>query len=169
MTQTTPAPTTEPAPERAAAAAAFLAEATPGDALEAMLVEQMAAVHAAAMRCLSRAEACGEHPEIEARYLREGARLLHLFQRQSDALDRRRIAAEDRAGARERTERMEARDWRRETDRAKRTGEPAPPPPPRCGSPWPAWPERREGPDGRGRAAKARNGSGRGNGAARPG
>jgi hypothetical protein len=54
-----------------------------------MLVAQMAAVHAAAMRCLARAAECATDPKIEALYLREAARLLHLFQRQSETLDRR--------------------------------------------------------------------------------
>ena len=60
-----------------------------GDADEAMLVAQMAAVHAAAMRALRRAAECGAHPQIEALYLRTASRLLHLFVRQSEALDRR--------------------------------------------------------------------------------
>ncbi len=61
----------------------------PRDPLEGMLVAQMTAVHAAAMRCLCRAAECADHPQIEALYLREAARMLHLFQRQSETLDRR--------------------------------------------------------------------------------
>ncbi len=61
----------------------------PCDPLEGMLVAQMTAVHAAAMRCLIRATECGADPKIEALYLREAARLLHLFQRQAEMLDRR--------------------------------------------------------------------------------
>jgi len=61
----------------------------PRDPLEAMLAAQMAAVHAAAMRALRRAAECTDHPQIEALYLRTAARLLHLFVRQSEALDRR--------------------------------------------------------------------------------
>ena len=61
----------------------------PRDPLEGMLVAQMAAVHAAAMRCLGRAAECGGQPQTEALYLREAARLLHLFQRQAETLDRR--------------------------------------------------------------------------------
>ena len=53
----------------------------PRDPLEGMLVTQMAAVHAAAMRCLRRAAECGEYPQIEALYLRTAARLLNLFTR----------------------------------------------------------------------------------------
>ena len=87
--------------ENAAKAAALLAGAAPADALEAMLAEQMAAVHEAAMRATERAAECTDHPQIEALYLREGARLMHLFVRQAEALDRRRARAEDRAGARE--------------------------------------------------------------------
>jgi hypothetical protein len=70
----------------------------PRDPLEGMLVAQMAAVHAAAMRCLMRAAECAEHPKIEASYLRLAARLLHLFVRQAEALDRR---ARRMGGARE--------------------------------------------------------------------
>ena len=61
----------------------------PRDPLEGMLAAQMTAVHAAAMRCLGRAAECKEHPQIEALYLREASRLLHLFVRQAEALDRR--------------------------------------------------------------------------------
>ena len=61
----------------------------PRDPLEAMLAAQMAAVHAAAMRALRRAAECTEYPPIEALYLRTAARLLHLFVRQAEALDRR--------------------------------------------------------------------------------
>lgn len=155
------------------AAAAFLAEARPGDALEAMLVAQMAAVDEAAQRCLARAEECSaEHPQIEALYLRQAARLLHLFQRQADALDRRRIAAEDRAETRERSEWLEAQSQREEEDRARRLGLPVPPPAPRSPCVWPAWPAPAEGADGGETGAKGRsgrpNGSGRRNGAAAP-
>jgi hypothetical protein len=154
--------TMETAPERSAAAAAFRAEARPGDKLEAMLVEQMAAVHDAAMRCLSRAaEVAAEHPEIEARYLREATRLLNLFQRQSDALDRRRITAEDRADARDRTARVEEHMWRQEKEHAERWDKRPPPRPKRRGAAWPAWPAPADaGEDGagtaEGRAAEGR-------------
>lgn len=80
----------------------------PRDPLEGMLVAQMAAVHAAAMRCLCRAAECAEHPQIEASYLRLASRLLHLFVRQAEALDRRarrlgppRAEAEGAEGAEE--------------------------------------------------------------------
>ncbi|MDH3230239.1 MAG: hypothetical protein OEN55_10645 [Alphaproteobacteria bacterium] len=61
----------------------------PCDPLEAMLVAQMAAGHAAAMRCLGRAAECADRPQIEALYLRLAARLMNLFVRQAEALDRR--------------------------------------------------------------------------------
>ena len=150
-------------PSRTDLSAAFLAEAAPADALEAMLTEQMAAVHAAGMRCLARAEECTDHPEIEALYLRQAARLMHLFARQTQALDRRRIAAEDRAGDRCRTEQLEESSWRQEKDRAKRLGEPLPPCPPRGGNAWPAWPVRADGRGARGRGRNTRS-----NGAAAP-
>ena len=151
------------------AAAAFLAEARPADALEAMLVQQMAAVHEAAMRAMERAAESAEHPQVEALYLRQAARLMHLFVRQTAALDRRRIAAEDRAGARELEARVEQSMWRQESAHAKRCGEPAPPPPPRSPCVWPAWPVRAEGGDGSGHEAKGRHANGRRrNGAAPP-
>ena len=162
--------TMDTAPERSAAAAAFLAEARPGDKLEAMLIEQMAEVHEAALRCLARAaEVAAEHPEIEARYLREGARLLNLFQRQTDALDRRRIAAEDRAGERERDERLAEKDWQRARDEAKRWGQRPPPRPKPRAAAWPAWAEAGEAGAGtaNGQAAEHRAANGRrGKGAA---
>ncbi len=61
----------------------------PRDPLEGMLVAQMTAVHAAALRCLGRAAASAGDAQLEALYLRLAARLLHLFQRQSETLDRR--------------------------------------------------------------------------------
>ena len=79
------------------AAAELLVGLTPGDALESMLAEQMAAVHEAALRATGRAAECREQPQIEALYLRQAARLMHLFVRQAEALDRRRAAAGKRA------------------------------------------------------------------------
>ena len=86
---------------------------------------------------------------------------MHLFQRQTEALDRRRIAAEDRAEDRARTERLEESSWRTEKDHAKRCGEPAPPPPPRRGPAWPDWPVRTEGREARGRDGNPRSANGR--------
>ena len=150
----------EPAPG-AQAAAAFLAEARPADALEAMLAEQMAAVHEAAMRATERAAESAEHPQIEALYLRQAARLMHLFARQTEALDRRRKAAEDRAEVRGREARVEEKMWRQESAHAKRCGEPAPPPPPRSPCVWPAWPVRANVENGAGSGLKRRGANGR--------
>ena len=95
----------------------------PRDALEAMLAEQMAAVHAAAMRALERAATCSEeHPQIEALYLRQAARLLHLFTRQMQALDKRRIAAEDRAEEKARAAHFREKEERQEEERLYRVG-----------------------------------------------
>ena len=77
--------------------AELLTALAPRDVLDAMLAVQMAAVHAAALRATRRAAECTEQPQIEALYLRQAARLMHLFTRQMEALDRRRIAAEERA------------------------------------------------------------------------
>jgi uncharacterized protein (DUF1697 family) len=93
------------------------AQQNEAEPLEATLRERMAAVHAAAIRALARAAAVSaDHPEIEARYLREAARLMHLFVRQTEALDRRQRARE--------------REDRRECARAEAgADEPADPPP----------------------------------------
>ncbi len=76
--------------------ATMLAALAPRDHLETMLASQMAAVHVAALRSLRRAADSAEHPQIEALYLRQAARLMHLFARQAEALERRRAAAEKR-------------------------------------------------------------------------
>ncbi len=76
--------------------ATMLAALAPRGALETMLASQMAAVHVAALRSLRRAADNGEHPQIEALYLRQAARLMHLFARQAEALERRRAAVEKR-------------------------------------------------------------------------
>ena len=77
---------------RAAAALQMMAAAAPRDALEAMLAAQMAAAHGAAMRAMRRAAECTEYPRIEALYARQAARLMDLFMRQTEALERRRRA-----------------------------------------------------------------------------
>ena len=109
--------------ETAPEAAALLAGAEPADALESMLVKQMAAVHDAALRAVARAAECQDNPQVEALYLRQAARLMHLFVRQAEALDRRRAAAEDRDMARvweaERKARVEASERREAEERAR--------------------------------------------------
>ena len=114
--------TTKTEDERIAEAAALLAGAKPADALEAMLAQQMAAVHDAALRSLKRAAECREQPQIEALYLRKAARLMNLFVRQAEALDRRRAAAGKRAEAvaleAERKARVEAAECRETEERA---------------------------------------------------
>ncbi len=52
----------------------MLAGPAAGEALDAMLAAQMAAVHAAALRVLERAAECKDQPQIEALYLRLAAR-----------------------------------------------------------------------------------------------
>ena len=105
-------------------AAVGLATPEPRDALEAMLEEQMAAVHAAAMRALERAAACSEeHPQIEALYLRAAARLLNLFTRQTEALDKRRATAEDRAKREARAAYFREKEQRAEEERQRKEDE----------------------------------------------
>lgn len=95
----------------------------PRDALEAMLAEQMAAVHAAAMRALERTAECKETPQIEALYLRQAARLMHLFVRQTEALDKRRNVAEDRAAQKARVARFREKAQREEEERQRKEDE----------------------------------------------
>ncbi len=120
---------------RVATAAAVLDGAAPADALEAMLAEQMAAVHAAALRALDRAAECREHPQIEALHLRQAARLMHLFVRQAEALDRRRGNAEKREMERtweaERRARITPSDPREAEERERVLRRFLPDPPPR--------------------------------------
>ena len=82
---------------RIAAALQAMAAAAPRDALEAMLAAQMAAAHGAAMRAMKRAAECTDYPHIEALYARQAARLMGLYMRQTEALERRREKAEKRA------------------------------------------------------------------------
>ena len=121
-------------------AAALLAALAPRDALEAMLAAQMAACHAAALRATKRAAECAEHPQVEALYMRQAARLMHLFVRQMEALDRRRAAADELADQKAREARVEEAMQREEEARA------------RIFSREPARPRRRpERPGGRGK------------------
>lgn len=95
----------------------------PRDDIGAMLEEQMAAVHAEAMRALERAAECTkENPQIEALYLRQAARLLHLFTRQMQALDKRRAVAEARAERRAREAYIREKEERQEEERLYRVG-----------------------------------------------
>ena len=103
-------------------AAELMAALAAHGGLEAMLAEQMAAVHAAAMRATKRAAECSEHPQIEALYLRQAARLMHLFVRQTEALDRRRTAAEERAERKAREAEFLEEAQHEEDERAFRLG-----------------------------------------------
>lgn len=85
-----------------------MAAARPGDALEAMLAAQMAAVHGAAMRALKRTAECTEYPQIEALYTRQAARLMTLHLRQAEALERRQARREAREAEVEAGEAAEA-------------------------------------------------------------
>jgi hypothetical protein len=108
-------------------AAELLAALAPRDALEAMLASQMAAAHAAAVRAFERAAECAEHPQIEALYMRQAARLMHLFVRQMEALDKRRAAAEARAEQKARAAYFLEKEQREEEERAFRLdGRPRP-------------------------------------------
>jgi len=103
--------------------AALLAALAPRDALEAMLTAQMAAVHAAALRAMTRAAECAETPQIEALYARQAARLMHLFVRQMEALERRRAAAEERAEQKAREARFLEKAQREEEERQRKEDE----------------------------------------------
>jgi len=84
---------------KAAAALQMLQAAAPRDPLEAMLATQMAAVHEAAMRAMKRAAECSDYPQIEALYARQAGRLMGLFMRQTEALEKRRVRAASREAA----------------------------------------------------------------------
>jgi hypothetical protein len=95
-----------------AAALQTLQAAAPRDPLEAMLAVQMAGCHAAAMRALRRAAECSDYPQIEALYARQAARLMTLFMRQTEALEKRRAQQAAAQSARD----ADMRDTRHDAD-----------------------------------------------------
>ena len=72
------------------AAYALMREIAPRDAMEGLLTAQMAGVHGAAMDCLRRAMQPGQSDEVRDDALRLAVKLLALYPRQMEALDRRR-------------------------------------------------------------------------------
>lgn len=76
--------------ERIRAAAAALEGLAPRDELEGMLAAQMVATHAAAMESLRRAIIPIQDGAIRADELRQAARLLALYAKQVEALNRNR-------------------------------------------------------------------------------
>jgi len=62
----------------------------PRDVLEGMLVSQMVGTHNAAMECLRRAQIPDQTPEGRELNLKNGAKLMGLFTRQVEALDKHR-------------------------------------------------------------------------------
>jgi hypothetical protein len=72
------------------AAYALMREIAPRDAMEGLLTAQMAGVHGAAMDCLRRAMQPGQTDEVRDDALRLAVKLLALYPRQMEALDRRR-------------------------------------------------------------------------------
>lgn len=72
------------------AAYALMREIAPRDAMEGLLTAQMAGVHGAAMDCLRRAMQPGQSDAVRDDALRLAVKLLALYPRQMEALDRRR-------------------------------------------------------------------------------
>jgi hypothetical protein len=72
------------------AVAAALKDLAPGDELEGMLAAQMVATHNAAMDCLARAMIEGQSFEGRDQNLRHAAKLLGVYARQVEALDKHR-------------------------------------------------------------------------------
>jgi len=72
------------------AAYALMREIEPRDAAEGMLAAQMVAVHGAAMDCLRRAMHPGQTEALRDAAMRQATKLLTLFPRQLETLDRRR-------------------------------------------------------------------------------
>lgn len=63
----------------------------PQNAIESMLVSQVAAVHAQMLDCMRRANGVSDRfPQVQGAYLDRSARLGSLFLKQIDALDKRR-------------------------------------------------------------------------------
>jgi hypothetical protein len=81
---------------RRTAARAMLADIDPAEGIEAMLACQMVAAHEAAMACLVRSTAPGTSPEQTDRNLKHAERLLAIFTRQVDTLDRHRVREAER-------------------------------------------------------------------------
>lgn len=69
---------------------ATMRAAAPRDGLEGMLAAQMAAAHRAAMDITGRATAPGLPPAARAALMAQAGRMMHLFARQLETLDRRR-------------------------------------------------------------------------------
>ncbi len=81
---------------RIAAAQAMLEDIAPGDGVEGMLAVQMVATHEAAMACLGRSTAPGTSPGQTDQNLKHAERLLAIYTRQVDVLDRHRVKEAER-------------------------------------------------------------------------
>jgi hypothetical protein len=68
----------------------------PKDVLEGMLVSQMVGTHNAAMECLRRAQLPEQTPEGRDLNLKNGAKLMGLFTKQVEALDKHRNRGQQR-------------------------------------------------------------------------
>ncbi len=99
---------------RRAAARAMLADIDPAPGIESMLACQMVAAHETAMACLSRSAAPDQSPEQTDQNLKHAERLMAIYTRQVDVLDRHRIRELElriRLGNRRRNE-----EWRAELE-----------------------------------------------------
>ena len=75
---------------RVQAAMAMLEAIGPQDGIEGLLAVQMTATHNAVLECLRRAMLDGEHPAVREQSLKHAAKLLDIYMRQVEALDRHR-------------------------------------------------------------------------------
>ncbi|NDV89434.1 hypothetical protein GTW51_22565 [Aurantimonas aggregata] len=75
---------------RTSAALGQLRDLKPADALEGMIGVQMVATHAAAMECMRRAMLEGQSSALRDQELRNAQKLLNLFTRQLESLDKHR-------------------------------------------------------------------------------
>ena len=81
---------------RRESARAMLEDIAPGDSVEGMLAVQMVATHEAAMACLGRSTAPGTSPGQTDQNLKHAERLLAIYTRQVDVLDRHRVKEAER-------------------------------------------------------------------------
>jgi hypothetical protein len=100
-----PVPTAESQDERRVAVATALADIAPGDEVEGMLTTHLLSTHALAMDCVRSASVGVADDRLRLAYMAQAGRLLSLYARSVDRLERRREWSEWRArAARERAQ-----------------------------------------------------------------
>lgn len=100
-----PVPTAESQDERRVAVATALADIAPSDEVEGMLTTHLLSTHALAMDCVRSASVGVADDRLRLAYMAQAGRLLSLYARSVDRLERRRDWSEWRArAARERAQ-----------------------------------------------------------------